>query len=214
MISHFQQWTDHSDRKSVRKCRPLLLFSRSVMSDSFNPMDCSTLVFLVLHYLRSLLKLTSTESMRPYNHFILCHPLLLLPLIFPRIRISSNESALRIRWPKHWSFSFSISLKGGTMERIWWLPPIDGKLEKEMAPHSSTLAWKIPWTEEPGGLQSMGSLGVGHDWATSLSHFTFMHWRRKWQPTPMFLPGESQGRWSLVGCPLWGRTESDTTEAT
>ena len=109
MISHFQQWTDHSDRKSVRKCRPLLLFSRSVMSDSFNPMDCSTLVFLVLHYLRSLLKLTSTESMRPYNHFILCHPLLLLPLIFPRIRISSNESALRIRWPKHWSFSFSIT---------------------------------------------------------------------------------------------------------
>ena len=53
-----------------------------------------------------------------------------------------------------------------------------------MAPHSSTLAWKIPWTEEAGGLQSMGSLRVGHDWATSLSLFTFMHWRRKWQPTP------------------------------
>ena len=49
-----------------------------------------------------------------------------------------------------------------------------------LAPHSSTLAWKIPWTEEPGGLQSMGSLGVGHNWATSLSLFTFMHWRRKW----------------------------------
>ena len=82
-----------------------------------------------------------------------------------------------------------------------------------MAPHSSTLAWKIPWTEEPGGLQSMGSLGVGHDWATSLSLFTFMHWRRKWQPTPVFLPGESQGQQSLVGCRLWGRTESDMTEA-
>ena len=69
-----------------------------------------------------------------------------------------------------------------------------------MAPHSSTLAWKIPWTEEePGGLQSMGSLRVGHDWATSLSLFTFMHWRRKWQPTPVFLPRESQGRGSLVG---------------
>ena len=80
--------------------------------------------------------------------------------------------------------------------------------------HSSTLAWKIPWTEEPGGLQSMGSLRVGHDWATSLSLFTFMHWRRKWQPTPVFLPGESQGRRGLVGCRLWGRTESDTTEAT
>ena len=72
--------------------------------------------------------------------------------------------------------------------------------EKAMAPHSSTLAWKIPWTEEPGRLQSMGSLRVGHDGATSLSLFTFMHWRRKWQPTPVFLPGESQGRRSLVGC--------------
>ena len=80
-----------------------------------------------------------------------------------------------------------------------------------MAPHSSTLAWKIPWTEEPGRLQSMGSLRVGHDWATSLSLFTFTHRRRKWQPTPVFLPGESQGRRSLVGC-LWGHTESDTTE--
>ena len=83
-----------------------------------------------------------------------------------------------------------------------------------MAPNSSNLAWKIPWTEEPGGLQSMGSLGVGHDCATSLSLFTFMHWRRKWQPTPVFLPGESHGQRSLVGCRLWGRTESDTTEAT
>ena len=83
-----------------------------------------------------------------------------------------------------------------------------------MAPHSSTLAWKIPWMEEPGRLQSMGSLGVGHDWATSLSLFTFMHWRRKWQPTPEFLPGESQGQWGLVGCRLWGHTESDTTEVT
>ena len=61
-----------------------------------------------------------------------------------------------------------------------------------MTPHSSTLAWKIPWTEEPGRLQSMRLLSVGHDWATSLSLFTFVHWRRKWQPTPVFLPGESQ----------------------
>ena len=82
-----------------------------------------------------------------------------------------------------------------------------------MAAHSSTFAWKIPWMEEPGGLQSMGSLRVGHDWATSLSLFTFTHWRRKWQPTPVFLPGESQGWGSLVGCRLWGRTESDMTEA-
>ena len=83
-----------------------------------------------------------------------------------------------------------------------------------MAPHSSTLAWKIPWTKEPGRLQSMGLLRVGHDSVTSLSLFTFMHWKRKWQPTPVFLLGESQGWWRLVGCRLRGRTESDTTEAT
>ena len=83
-----------------------------------------------------------------------------------------------------------------------------------MATHSSTLAWKIPWTEEPGGLQSMGLLRVRHNGAISLSFFTFMHWRRKWQATPVFLPGESQGQGSLVGCRLWGCTESDTTEET
>ena len=68
--------------------------------------------------------------------------------------------------------------------------------------------------EEPGKLRSMGLLRVGHDWATSLSLFTFMHWRRKWQPTPVFLPGGSQGWGSLLGGRLWGRTESDTTEVT
>ena len=80
------------------------------------------------------------------------------------------------------------------------------KTEKAMALHSSTLAWKIPWPEEPERLQSMESLRVGHHWATSLSLFTFMHWRRKWQPTPVFLLGESQGRRSLVCCRLWGHT--------
>ena len=86
--------------------------------------------------------------------------------------------------------------------------------EKAMAPHSSTLAWRIPWTEDSGRLRSTVSPKIGHDWATSLSLFTFMHRRRKWQPTPVFLPGESQGRGSLVGCHLWGHTEWDTTEAT
>ena len=81
-------------------------------------------------------------------------------------------------------------------------------MEKAMAPHSSTLAWKIPWMEEPGGLLSMGSLRVRHNWATSLSLFTFMHWRRKWQPTPVFLPGESQGRGSLTGCHLRGQSRT------
>ena len=101
------------------------------------------------------------------------------------------------------------------VKRMWlnrW--SLNSHAEKAMAPHSSTLAWKIPWTEEPSGLQSMGSLRVRHDWATSLSLFTFMHWRRKWQPTPVFMPGESQGWGSLMGCYLWGRTESDMTEVT
>ena len=83
-----------------------------------------------------------------------------------------------------------------------------------MAPHSCTLAWKIPWMKEPGRLQSMGLQRVRHDLATSLSLFTFMYWRRKWQATPVFLPGEFQGWRSLVGFRLWGRTESDITEAT
>ena len=85
---------------------------------------------------------------------------------------------------------------------------------RQWHPTPVLLLGKIPWTEEPGRLQSMGSLRVGHDRTTSLSLFTFMHWRRKWQPTPVFLPGESQRPGSLVGCCLWGHTESDTTEAT
>ena len=85
-----------------------------------------------------------------------------------------------------------------------------------MAPHSSTFAWKIPLMKEPGRLQSMGSLESD---TTERLHFHFslstsMHWRRKWQPTPVFLPGESQGRGALLGCRLWGHTELDTTEVT
>ena len=85
----------------------------------------------------------------------------------------------------------------------------DASTEKAMEPHSSTLAWKIPWMEEPGRLQSIGLLKVEHAWATSLSLFTFMHWRRKWQPTPVFLPGESQGRgawWAAI----YGVTQGQT----
>ena len=79
--------------------------------------------------------------------------------------------------------------------------------EKAMAPRSGTLAWKIPWMAEPGWLQFMGSLGVRHDRATSLSLFSFTHWRRKLKPTPVLLPGESQGWGNLVGFHLWGCTE-------
>ena len=80
---------------------------------------------------------------------------------------------------------------------------------RQWHPTPSTLAWKIPWAEEPRRLQSMGSQRVRYNWATSFSLFTFMHWRRKWQPTPVFLPGESQGReawWAAV----YGVTQSRT----
>ena len=96
-----------------------------------------------------------------------------------------------------------LSLSDGTW--LYWF--LDGNSEKAVTTHSSTLAWKIPWMEEPGRLQSMGSRRVRHDWETSLSLFTFMDWRRKWQPTPVLLR-------SLVGCRLWGRTELDTTVVT
>ena len=114
---------------------------------------------------------------------------------------------------KHFVFLSILIVPHWCALKLWFLWIgifIEVLMEKAMAPHSSTLAWQIPWMEE----QSMGLQRVGHDWATSLSHFTFMHWRRKWQPTPVFLSGESQGRGSLVGCRPWGRTESDTTEVT
>ena len=139
----------------------------------------------------------SIESVMPSNHLILCRPLLLLPSIFPSIRVFSNESALRIRWPKYWSFSFNISpfneYSGLISFRMNWLDllavqatvkslvqyhsskasilwrsaffiyQLSHPLEKGMAIHSSILAWRVPWTEEPDGLQSLGSQRVGHD---------------------------------------------------
>ena len=245
------------------------------------------------------------ESMRPSNHLILCHPLLLPPSIFPSIRVfpmsqlftsggqsigaSVSASGLPMNiqgwlplgltglislkskglsrvfssttiWKHQFSAFFIVQLShpymttrktialtrwtfvGKVMSLLFnmlfgfviaflprsncllisWLRLLSAVileyvllyLEKAMATHSCTLAWKIPWMKEPDRLQSMGSRRVRHDWATSLSLFTFMHWRRKWQLTPVFLPGDSQGRQSLVGCHLWGRTELDTTEAT
>ena len=114
-----------------------------------------------------------------------------------------------------WSVSCHISKQGCQSHQPFqpskceFLSPVGIQEEKAMAPHSSTLAWKIPWMEEPGGLQSMGSLRVGHDWVTSLSLFPFMHWRRKWQPTPVFLPGESQG-WGSQGTAVYGVAQSWT----
>ena len=78
-------------------------------STLYDPLDCSTPGVPVHHQLRSLLKLMSIEPVMPSDHLVLCRPLLLLPSIFPSIRVFSSASVLHIRWPKYWSFSFSIS---------------------------------------------------------------------------------------------------------
>ena len=116
-------------------------------------------------------------------------------------------------WGTRWAAIYGVTQSWTRLRNVTFTFHFHA-LEKEIATHSSVLAWRIPGTEESGGLQSMGSLRVGHDWATPLSLFTFMRWRRKWQPTPVFLPGESHGQGSLVGCCLWGLTEPNTTEAT
>ena len=84
-------------------------FSCSVVSDSGTPWPEGRQASMSVTSSRGLLKLMSIESVMPSNHLILCHPLLLLPSIFPSIRVFSSESALRVKWPEYWSFSFSIS---------------------------------------------------------------------------------------------------------
>ena len=150
------------------------------------PRTAACQVFLSFTISRSLLKLMSIESMMPSNHLVLCCPLLLLPSIFPSIRVFSNESALHIRWPRYWSFSFSISPSnehsGLISFRIDWfdLFAVQGTLKSllqhhslkasifqcsaffmvQLVTHSSILAWRIPRTDKPGGLPSMGSQRV------------------------------------------------------
>ena len=84
-------------------------FSRLVVSDSATPWTAARQASLSVTDSRSLLKLTSIESVMPSNHLILCRPSLLSPSVFPSIRVFSNESVLHVRWPKYWSFSFNIS---------------------------------------------------------------------------------------------------------
>ena len=104
---------------------PSVQFSHSVMSDSATPWIAAHQASLSITNTWSSLKLMSLESVIPSNHLILYHPLLLLPSIFPSIRVFSNESALGIRWPKCWSFSFSISpsseYSGLISFRMHWL---------------------------------------------------------------------------------------------
>ena len=161
-------------------------------------MDCSMSGFPV-HY--QLLKLAQTHvhrvsnAIQPSNHLILCLPLLLLGLqSFPA---SESFPICQFFASSGQSIGVSVSASVLPMNIQDWFPFPSDQGQWHSTP---VLAWRIPWTEEPRRLQSMASLRVGHDWATSLSLFTFMHWRRKWQPTPVFLPRESQGQGSLVGC--------------
>ena len=118
-------------------------FSRSVMSDSATPWTAARQASLSIPSSQSLLKLISIESVMPSNHLILCHPLLLLPPTFPRIRVFSNESVLHIKWPKYWSFSFSISPSNEYSVlisfRMDWLDllAVQGTLKSLLQHHSS-----------------------------------------------------------------------------
>ena len=108
-------------------------------------MDYSTLGFPVLHHLLELLKLTSIESVMPSNHLILCHPLLLLSLILPSIRVFSKESVLHIRWPKYWNFSFNISSSNEYSGLIsfgidWFDLAVQRTLEFSPAPQSEHIS--------------------------------------------------------------------------
>ena len=142
-------------------------------------------------------RLMSIELVMPSNHLILCHPLLLLPSIFPNIRVFSNESALCIRWPKYWGFSFNISPSNehpGLISFMDWLDllAVQGTLKSLLQHHSSKASILL----------------CSAFFIVQLSH-TYMTigktQRRQWHSTPVLLPGKSHGRGSLVGCSPWGR---------
>ena len=110
-----------------------------------------------------------------------------------------------------WDHTWHLQIKDGffhlfmiSSHQSSWHTRIYFNIYLSMATHSSTLAWKLPWMEEPGRLQSMWWWRVRHDWATSLSLFTFLRWRRKWQPTPVFLPWRIPGTGEPGGLPSVG----------
>ena len=145
-------WTNNKvDTRQINRRKPNLVLwaSGSSVAQSFptlcDPMEAACQASLSITNSWSLLKLMSFESVMPSNHLILCRPLILLPLIFPSIRVFSNESVLLIRWPKYWSFSFSISpsneYSGLISFRIDWfdLLAVQGTF-KSLRQHSSTKA--------------------------------------------------------------------------
>ena len=151
----------------------------------------------------------------PSSHLILCHPLILLPSYFPSIRVFSNESVLHIRWPKYWSFSFSISPSNEYSEltsfRIDWLDllAVQGTLKSLFQHHSSKAS--VLWCSD------LLIVPLSHPYMTTgktkaLTRWTFvgnvmslLFNMLSRQPTPVLLPGKSHGRRSLVGCSPWGR---------
>ena len=130
-----------ADTLTVQECVRSVQFSRSVTSDSLRPHEPQH--SLSITNSRSPPKPMCIESVMPYNHLILCHPLLLLSSIFPSIRVFSNESTLRIRWPKYWSFSFNISPSnehpGLVTFRMDWLDllAVQGTLKSLLQHYSS-----------------------------------------------------------------------------
>ena len=135
----------------------------------------------------------SIKLVIPSNHLILCCPLLFPPSIFPSNRVFSNESILHIRWPNYCSFSFNIS-------------PCNE--------YSGLISFRMDWLNLLAVQGTLQSLRQNHSSKASILQPSAFFIRRKWQPTPVFLPGESQGRRSLLGCRLWGRTGLGMTEAT
>jgi len=133
----------------------------------------------------------SIKLVMPSNHLILCHTLLLLPSIFPSIRVFSNESVLHIRWPKYWSFSFSMSPSNE---------------------YSGLISFRMDWLDLLAVQGTLKSLLQYHSSEASILQRSAFFWRRRWHHTPVLLPGKSHGQRSLAGCSPWGHQDSDTTE--
>ena len=128
--------------------RSLLLFSHSVVSDFATPWTAARQASLSITNSRSLFKLMSIEVVMPSNHLILCRPPLLLPSIFPSIRVFSNESILHIRWPKYWTFSFSISPSNEYSIDFLW----DGLVGSPCSPRDSQESSPTPQFESINSL--------------------------------------------------------------
>ena len=164
-------------------------------------MDCSTPGRQPSTISLNLLKLKSIESAMPPNHLILCIPLLLLPLIFSSFRVFSNESALNIRWPKYWSFNFSPSNKYLISFRMQFdLLALLGTLKSLLQHHN--LKASIPWDSDT---KEAACNAGDQPWVGMIP------WRRIWQPSLVFLPGEFHGQRSLVGYSRLGHKELDMT---